>query len=156
MVQITTGTFGYYNGRKVVPITSADGPQKFDPELEARLVKQGIAKYVDAPAGQTETAGRQHEEPVDTTADLPKYNDRMKLDELKKVASAYGVDASAMTKKGEVIKVIEAAKAATEQTDDGTDEGDDDEHGSGGADEGDNAGSDEDEEPPQPGVADPV
>lgn len=41
MIQIIAGTFGYYNGRKVVPITNADGPQKFDPELEARLVKKG-------------------------------------------------------------------------------------------------------------------
>ncbi len=157
MVQITTGTFGYYNGRKVVPITSADGPQKFDPELEARLVKQGVAKYVDAPAGQTETTGGQHEETTNTPTDLPKYNDRMKLDELKKVASAYGVDASAMTKKGEVIKAIEAAKAATAQTADSAGAGDGD---NGGTDDGtgedDNAGSDEDEEPPQPGVADPV
>ena len=47
MIQIIAGTFGYYNGRKVVPITNADGPQKFDPELEARLVKKGVAKYVD-------------------------------------------------------------------------------------------------------------
>lgn len=31
MIQIIAGTFGYYNGRKVVPITNADGPQKFDP-----------------------------------------------------------------------------------------------------------------------------
>ena len=40
MIQIIAGTFGYYNGRKVVPITNADGPQKFDPELEARLVSR--------------------------------------------------------------------------------------------------------------------
>ena len=33
MIQIIQGTFGYYNGRKVVPITNADGPQKFDPEI---------------------------------------------------------------------------------------------------------------------------
>ena len=51
MIQIIAGTFGYYNGRKVVPITNADGPQKFDPELEARLVKQGVAKYVDEQPG---------------------------------------------------------------------------------------------------------
>ena len=60
MIQIIAGTFGYYNGRKVVPITNADGPQKFDPELEARLVKKGVAKYVDekpvapAPAAEPE------------------------------------------------------------------------------------------------------
>ena len=47
MIEIIAGTFGYYNGRKVIPITKEDGPQQFDPELEARLVKQGVAKYVD-------------------------------------------------------------------------------------------------------------
>ena len=46
MIQIIKGTFGYYNGRKVIPITEADGPQKFDDELEARLVKEGVAKYI--------------------------------------------------------------------------------------------------------------
>lgn len=50
MIQIIAGTFGYFNGRKVIPITNADGPQKFDTELEARLVKEGVAKYVDASA----------------------------------------------------------------------------------------------------------
>lgn len=152
MIQITTGTFGYYNGRKVVPITSESGPQKFDPELEARLVKQGIAKYIDAPAGQTETAGDQQEE----TADLPKYNERMKLEELKKIANAYGVDASAMTKKGDVIKAIEAAKAAAVQAADSTSDGEDDDTGEGDGDDTDADTGDEDEEPPQPGVAEPV
>lgn len=55
MIQIIKGTFGYYNGRKVIPITEADGPQKFDDELEARLVKEGVAKYIgeqDEPAEQ--------------------------------------------------------------------------------------------------------
>ena len=53
MIQIIKGTFGYYNGRKVIPITEADGPQKFDDELEARLVKEGVAKYIGE---QDETA----------------------------------------------------------------------------------------------------
>lgn len=55
MIQIIKGTFGYYNGRKVIPITEADGPQKFDDELESRLVKEGVSKYIgeqDEPAEQ--------------------------------------------------------------------------------------------------------
>lgn len=112
MIQIIKGTFGYYNGRKVIPITNADGPQTFDPELEARLVKQGVAEYV-----QQETAGEQ------TGEELPEYSEDMKLDELKEIAAAYGVDASAMRKKSDVIKAIEAAKEATgEQTGDANDE----------------------------------
>ena len=57
----------------------------------------------------------------------------MELDELKEVATRYGVDASAMRKRADVIAAIEAAKAG-QTDDDGTD----------------------DEEPPQIGAADPV
>ena len=127
MIQIIKGTFGYYNGRKVIPITEADGPQKFDDELEARLVKEGVAKYI----GEQGETGEQTA-PTPAADEAPEYDEDMKLDELKEVAARYGVDASAMRKKADVIAAIEAAKA--EQPDDGTD----------------------DEEPPQIGAADPV
>lgn len=139
MIQIIAGTFGYYNGRKVVPITNADGPQKFDPELEARLVKQGVAKYVDeqpvapAPAAKPEQEPEAAPETDDAPTAPPEYDEDMKLDELKEVAAAYGVDASAMRKKADVIAFSMAA--ANEVDDDQT---------------GDN------EEPPQIGAADPV
>lgn len=139
MIQIIKGTFGYYNGRKVIPITEADGPQKFDDELEARLVKEGVAKYIGEPGETAEqpapAPGDDADEPASTNTaadEAPEYNEDMKLDELKEVAARYGVDASAMRKKADVIAAIEAAKA--EQPDDG-------------------AG---DEEPPQIGAADPV
>jgi hypothetical protein len=133
MIQIIKGTFGYYNGRKVIPITEADGPQKFDDELEARLVKEGVAKYIGEQTAPT--PGDDADEPASTNTasdEAPEYDEDMKLDELKEVAARYGVDASAMRKKADVIAAIEAAKA--EQPDDGTD----------------------DEEPPQIGAADPV
>lgn len=142
MIQIIAGTFGYYNGRKVVPITSADGPQKFDPELEARLVKKGVAKYVDeqpaapAPASEPEREPEGTPETDDAPTAPPEYDEDMKLDELKEVAAAYGVDASAMRKKADVIAAIEEAKAAANEADDDQ--------------TGDN------EEPPQIGAADPV
>lgn len=141
MIQIIKGTFGYYNGRKVIPITEADGPQKFDDELEARLVKEGVAKYIGE-LGETaeqpapapgDDADADEPASTNTAADeAPEYNEDMKLDELKEVAARYGVDASAMRKKADVIAAIEATKA--EQPDDGAD----------------------DEEPPQIGAADPV
>ena len=131
MIQIIAGTFGYYNGRKVIPITEADGPQKFDPELEARLVKEGVAKYVEDPES-TDSAGVPAPQDPEDPADAAEYSEDMKLDELKEIAASYGVDTSAMRKKADVIAAIEAAKA--EQPDDGAD----------------------DEEPPQFGAADPV
>lgn len=137
MIQIIKGTFGYYNGRKVIPITEADGPQKFDDELEARLVKEGVAKYIGelGETAEQPAPAPGDDEPASTNAaadEAPEYNEDMKLDELKEVAARYGVDASAMRKKADVIAAIEAAKA--EQPDDGAD----------------------DEEPPQIGAADPV
>lgn len=138
MIQIIKGTFGYYNGRKVIPITEADGPQKFDAELEARLVKDGVAKYIGE---QSETAGQTApdlgdyaDKPASASTEIdeaPEYDEDMKLDELKEVATRYGVDASAMRKKADVIDAIEAAKTETNDDID-------------------------DEEPPQIGAADPV
>lgn len=142
MIEIIAGTFGYYNGRKVIPITKEDGPQQLDPELEARLVKQGVAKYVGEQAAAPTPAEKPEQEPEaapetgDAPAD-PEYDEDMKLDELKKVAAAYGVDASAMRKKADVIAAIEEAKAAADEA----------------ADDGQ---SDDGEEPPQIGAADPV
>ena len=132
MIQIIKGTFGYYNGRKVIPITEADGPQKFDDELEARLVKEGVAKYIGETAEQPAPAPGDDASTNTAADEAPEYNEDMKLDELKEVATRYGVDASAMRKKADVIAAIEATKA--EQPDDGAD----------------------DEEPPQIGAADPV
>lgn len=143
MIQIIAGTFGYYNGRKVVPITNADGPQKFDPKLEARLVKKGVAKYVDEKPVAPAPAAKPEREPepaseTDGTPAAPEYNEDVKLDELKEVAAAYGVDASAMRKKADVIAAIEEAKAAA---------------GVGQNDDGQNG---DDEKPPEIGAADPV
>jgi hypothetical protein len=146
MIQIIAGTFGYYNGRKVVPITNADGPQKFDPELEARLVKKGVAKYVDEKPVAPAPAAESVREPAatsetDGTPAAPEYDEDMKLDELKEVAAAYGVDASAMRKKADVIAAIDKAKAGGEIVDE----------------TGDNEEPPEDDEaPPEIGAADPV
>ena len=125
MIQIVAGTFGYFNGRKIVPITEADGPQKLDPALEARLVKKGIAKYVGAPV-VTQEPVQQDPEPAagideqqsENKPSLPEYNEDMKLDELKEIAKAYGVNASAMRKKADVIAAIEASQQEDDDADD--------------------------------------
>lgn len=139
MIQIIKGTFGYYDGRKVRPITEADGPQSFDPELEARLVKKGVAKYVGDPDGSM-----QQDPDPDGADELPEYSESMRLDELKEIAAAYGVNASEMRKKADVIAAIEA----TIQEQDADPEDPDDPE--------DLDPDDEDEAPPQPSVADPV
>lgn len=88
-----------------------------------------------APAAKPEQEPETAPETDDAPA-APEYDEDMKLDELKEVAAAYGVDASAMRKKADVIAAIEKAKAAANEVDDDQ--------------TGDN------EEPPQIGAADPV
>lgn len=124
MIKIIAGTFGYFDGKKVKPVTSADRPIKLDPALEKRLVSKKVAVYV------TEQA----EHPSDE-GDLPAYSNDMKLVELQAIAHTYGVDASKMKSKAEVIAAIEAAKAGQD---------DDAELGDG------------EELPPALGAADPV
>ena len=104
MIRIIKGVFGYYNGRKIVPLTAEDGPQNLDAGLEARLVRDGIAAYVGNPETVTDGDG------------LPEYNESMKLDELKAIAAKYGVDASDMKKKTDVIAAIDAAKQEEPET----------------------------------------
>lgn len=119
MVQIIKGTFGYFNGRKVVPITEADGPKTFDPELEARLVKKGVAKYIsENEHAQNETMktleyierAQTENTEAEVLTEMPEYNENMKLAELKEIAAAYGVDASAIRSKTAVIEAIETSK----------------------------------------------
>ena len=93
------------------------------------------ASWARLPSSPHLAPGDDADEPASTNTaadEAPEYNEDMKLDELKEVAARYGVDASAMRKKADVIAAIKAAKA--EQPDDGAD----------------------DEEPPQIGAADPV
>jgi hypothetical protein len=134
MIKIIAGTFGYFNGRKVVPITSADGPIELDAALEQRLVSKGVAAYVSKTEQPAEGSG------------LPTYDKNMKLVELQEIAKAYGVDASKMKAKAEVIAAIEAAKAAkgSEAPEDEDPEDETDEE------------VDDGELPPALGAADPV
>lgn len=110
MIKIIAGTFGYFDGRKVVPKTSADGPLELDKALEKRLVDKGVAVYVTQKA----------EQPSEGDG-LPVYNKDMKLTELQEIAKAYGVDASKMKAKAEVISAIDAAKEAKDEDPEGGD-----------------------------------
>lgn len=107
MVEITKGTFGYFDGRKVRPITQKDGPQTFDPDLEERLVKQGVARYVEAKAPA--------EKPAEGGGSLPAYDKTMKLNDLKEIAKLYGVDASKCASKAEVCDLIDAKLAGDDE-----------------------------------------
>ena len=100
MILIISGTFGMVKGSQVIPVTEKDGPISLGAELENRLVKEGVAKFVGNPHENTDIPA--DEEP------LP-YHMGMKLSELKKAAESYGISTDGMTK-AEILDAIEEAE----------------------------------------------
>ena len=116
MIRIVKGTFGYFDGRRVVPVTFADGPQSYDPELEARLVSEGVAEYAGGapaaePAPDPEPTPVPEPEPeADEADDEPALEDMTRA-ELAEMAGCYGIRPGKMTK-AKLIAAIEEAEGA--------------------------------------------
>ena len=110
MIKIIEGSYGMRVKHSIVPVTSDSKPIELSPEKEERLVRLGVAVYVDKidNNGQLNKCDddAQDDEIVD---EFPEYNEDMKLSELKEIAKVYGIDASSMRSKKEVIEAIEAA-----------------------------------------------
>lgn len=134
MIKVISGTVGVFENNRMDLKTSKSGPFELDGKREAELVASGIAKYheqvaafAQAPAsGKTPDPSAGDGKEDDTkpgAAELPAYNESMKLDELKEIAKAYGVGAEAMRSKAQVVTAIDAAKeAAAKSSEDDTDE----------------------------------
>ena len=114
MIKIIKGSYGLRRGVSVEAI-HAGTTIEIDKDKEARLVRLGVAVYVgntgDKNPEQQTTAETETTQDENEVVDaLPEYDESMKLPDLKKVAEAYGIDASSMRSKKEVIEAIEAAK----------------------------------------------
>ena len=135
-IVIKQGVFGYVAGpnKPVIAKTPKDPPVPVEDKLAERLVTAMVAQYADP---VTETDNEQ-----DPPADGSEYSEAMTREQLNEIAKNYGIEAPGKIKGGKaaVIEAIEAAKAAKEARDDGDD-------GSAGGNT---------EQPPAPGLADPV
>ena len=108
MIKIIKGSYGHRRGM-VVEAVPAGSTIEIGKDKEERLVRLGVAVYV----GNTDdepNAEAPIEAQDEVVEELPEYDETMRLSELKEVAEAYGVDASSMRTKKEVIEAIEAAK----------------------------------------------
>lgn len=92
MIRMIKGTYGLKVNGVVEAMTKRSAPFSLSADREAELVKAGVAAYVEETAEE-------------------KALSNMKMAELRKTAAAYGVDASKCRSKGEVIKLIEVARA---------------------------------------------
>ena len=100
MVKIIKGSYGMRRG-KTIEAVGAGTIISIEKEQEERLVRLGVAEYVE---GEGPKAVKED------GASAPEYSEEMKLPELKKIAESYGVDATSLRSKKEVIEAIEAAK----------------------------------------------
>ena len=111
MIKIIKGSYGMRVKKSIVPVTADSEPIELSPEKEERLVRLEVAVYVDKINNNSQInkcgGDAQDDEIVD---EFPEYNEDMKLSELKEIAKVYGIDASSMRSKKEVIEAIDAAR----------------------------------------------
>lgn len=98
MIRMIKGTYGLVKNGTVEPMTKHSPAFSINAAREAELVEAGVAVY--------------EAEPESTFSE---YNG-LNMTELREAAAAYGVDASAVRSKKEVIALIEAAKAKAESS----------------------------------------
>lgn len=110
MIKIIKGSYGLRRGM-VVEAIPAGSTIEIGKDKEERLVRLGVAVYVNDDVAAEPTAEAPAETQDEVVDECPEYNEDMKLSDLKKVAEAYGVDASSMGSKKKVIEAIDAAKA---------------------------------------------
>ena len=92
MIKMIRGAYGLKINGVVEAMTSRSAPFSLTEAREAEMVTAGVAVYVQEPDKD------------------PDYN-KMKMAELRDAAAAYGVDASKIRSKKEIIAMIEDAKA---------------------------------------------
>lgn len=110
MIKIIKGTYGYIDKNGIVqPKTSKDEPFTLTKEEEERLVKRGVAKYVEAAEKHVE--GDEIKELLDSVPGLdvvPEYNVDMKATELREIAKGLGLTFPVGTTKAEMVAEMDA------------------------------------------------
>ena len=119
MIRIIRGVYGYLDKDGIVrPKTEADAPFALLPEQEARLVRLGVAQYVETvkstpvldteqvEAGENQASSDLDETPTDniSLADLS-------AKELREIGKEYGISFKVGMSKVEMVKAIEEAEA---------------------------------------------
>lgn len=125
MIEMIASVFGLpvkqKNGEiRVVAKGPEDGPFTASPEQEARLVEQGLARRVDAPAPVVVDAPIGFNETPDEVEIRPL--DEMNANELRELGKEYGLTFRVGMKKADMIAAITAAQAEPVEVDETPDE----------------------------------
>lgn len=146
MVQIVRGVYGHYIGGRVVAKDKNSAPFELSPEQEERLVKAGVAEYVNlpvnapdddgegapdeggntalegvkigAPVGFDETPEELPELPEDVVG-IPEYSVESSAKELREIGKLCGLTFPATMTKADMVAALD--KHIEENTVDGVD-----------------------------------
>ena len=109
MIQIIRGVYGHYIDGHVVPMDKNSEPFALTPEQEKRLVRIGVAKYVDNPVDDAKPdIAEELPDLPDGVDAIPEYNASMKADELRKIAKLMGLTFPVGTTKAEMVAQMDA------------------------------------------------
>lgn len=118
MIKMVAGVFGLPVGSGIVERKTKDSePFNASAEQEARLVKLGLARYVDAPV-PAEPIG--FDETPDEVAIRPL--DELTANELRALGKEYGLTFKVGMKKVDMIAALTAAQSAPVEVDETPDE----------------------------------
>ena len=132
MVQIVRGVYGHYIGGRVVAKDKNSAPFELSPEQEERLVKAGVAEYVNLPVnapdedgegvpdedGNTEAPIGFDELPEDVVG-IPEYSVESSAKELREIGKMCGLTFPATMTKADMVAALD--KHIEENTVDGVD-----------------------------------
>lgn len=114
MIKIVKGVYGYVDKHGFVrPKDCNSEPFETSPEQEARLVKLGVAEYVDEPE-KAEPVGESAQVQIPKNDEAGAHLDPDQLKELtnaelKKMAEEMSIDTSKLKTKAQLIEAITAA-----------------------------------------------
>lgn len=127
MVQIVRGVYGHYIGGRVVAKDKNSEPFELSPEQEERLVKAGVAKYVNLPnaapdddgetvtdeGGETALEGVKTEAPIgfdeipEDVVGIPEYSVESSAKELREIGKLCGLTFPATMSKADMVDALD-------------------------------------------------
>lgn len=108
MSVIITGLVIHNQGKTSVALTSADGPQTFSEELEARLVSEGVAKYVEDKPVRRKPTKNDTVNGTENAQDIPEYSADMKAAELREIMENCGLQYKVGMSKADMVAALDA------------------------------------------------
>lgn len=109
MIEIIAGSASLIDGKTRKVMTPADGPFNAAPDIEARWVRQGIARYVtDAPQGVPDEASDAvpYEETEEVSDEASEDYGTWSAEELKAELKARGIKADGRSSKAKLIELL--------------------------------------------------